>query len=281
MTPKKILLFGSSGFLGSKIFEKNKEIIAPTHSFLDLTDVEKVYRYIYKSEPKKIIYSAGISKIDFAQKNKAITNNLNYKIPKLLSKFALKNNIDFIYISTDAVFDGYKNKYEFKESDKTNSKSVYGISKQKGEDAVLSSNQNTVIRIINLFGKNNENFYQKMINNLSLGKTFPGIVDQINNPLNIDLAAQSILFSIENNLHGIYNLGATNSISNYNFLVKAAEKMNFNASLIKKISFNDFFKNESKYRKKKSVLKTEKFQKESRNTILKDINNSISYLNLM
>ena len=83
--------------------------------------------------PDKIIYCAGISSMDFAQKNKSITNNLNNKIPGLIAKFAAKNNIAFYFISTDAVFDGYKNKFEFTENDKTKAKSIYGISKEKGE----------------------------------------------------------------------------------------------------------------------------------------------------
>ncbi len=281
MPSRKILLFGGSGFLGSTILKIDKKLIAPPRSNIDLNNTQDIYEYIYKLMPEKIIYCAGISSMDFAQKNKTITNNLNYKIPGLLAKFASKNNISFYYISTDAVFDGYKNKFEFTEIDKTKAKSVYGISKEKGEYTVLTFKKTASLRIINLFGNGNkENFIQRMIDNLSKNKEFPGIIDQINNPIYVTIAAQSILFAVNNNLQGIYNLGALDSKSNYELLIKAANQLNLNSKLIKKISFNEFLSERISYRKKKSVLITDKFHNASNKSILKNIDNSLSYLNL-
>lgn len=282
MDSKKILLFGGSGFLGSTILKEDKQILAPSHPKLDLTNTDDLFNYIYKNEPSHIIYASGITRIDFAQKNKELTNLLNYKIPKQISKFSSKNNINFVYISTDAVFDGYKNKFEFDEGDKKNAISVYGNSKLKGEEAVLSSNNNfSVYRLITLFGLGNKNnFIEKLLNTLSKDDEFYGIRDQINNPLNVDLAAEAILFGIKNNLKGIYNLGALNSDSNYNFLVKVAKKLNLNSNLIKQITFKEFVNEKVAHRKRKSVLITDKFMKISKSNILRDLDDSISYLNL-
>jgi len=281
MKSQNIILFGGSGFLGSRILSKNKRIISPLHSQLDLLDEKKVYEFLEKSQPVKIIYSAGISRMDFAEKNKTLTNNLNSRIPYLIAKYSNKNDISFIYISSDAVFDGYQKKYKFNEIAKTNAKSTYGISKERGEYNVLSqSNNNTVVRIISLFGNNQNNFIHEMINNLLNNREFPGIVDQVNNPLNVDLAAKAILFITKHNLKGIYNLGALNADSNYSFLKLAAKELKLNEKLIKKISFEDFFRNKIAPRKKKSILLTEKFSYESNYSILKDLKHSISYLNL-
>lgn len=282
MVKDKILLFGGSGFLGSRILKLNKNIISPIHTKVDLTKIEAVYKYIEEKQPSKIIYTAGISKLDFSEKNRSITDNLNYKIPNLLSKFASKNNIIFYYISTDAVFDGYKLKSKFSEKDKTNAISVYGRSKEKGENAVLSnSNANSVIRVINLFGiGNKDNFLQKMIDTLSKNKEFNGITDQINNPLNVNLAAEAILFAISNNLKGIYNLGSIESVSNHNLLIQVAKKYKLDPSLIKKITFKEFMIDKIATRKQNSILITDKFQKASNGKILKNINDSVAYLNL-
>jgi len=281
MHSQKILLFGGSGFLGSRIIKNNKTIIAPNHSELDLLDIDKVFKYINDVEPNIIIYSAGISKMDFAQKNETITNKLNNNIPHKIAKRASRDGINFIYISTDAVFDGYKNKFEFSEYDKTNAKSLYGLSKQKGEDSILTFSDNCVIRVINLFGLGNENnFIQKMKNKLEIQEDFPGIIDQINNPLNVDIAAKSIIFSAENNLNGIYHLGALTAETNFNFLILAAKQMKLNSKYIKKIKFNEFMGDKISYRKKNSVLLTEKFNKITKKLILKNTKDSISYLNL-
>lgn len=281
MALKKILIFGGSGFLGSTILKVDNKLVAPPKSKLDLNNTKEIFEYIYKLMPEKIIYCAGISSMDFAQKNKSLTNKLNNKIPGLIAKFTSKNNISFYYISTDAVFDGYKKKFEFTEFDKTRAKSVYGVSKEKGEFSVLKFKKTTVLRIINLFGNgNNKNFIQRMIDNLSNNKEFPGIIDQINNPLNVKIAANSILFAVNNNLEGIYNLGALNSESNYNLLIKAANQLKLDSKLIKKISFDDFMKGKISYRKKKSVLITNKFHEKSNKNILKTIDDSITYLSL-
>jgi dTDP-4-dehydrorhamnose reductase len=281
MNEKKILLFGATGFLGQRILSKNKQILAPKHSSLDLLDLGKVFKYIEQKKPNQIIYAAGITKIDFAQKNKKITHDLNYRIPKQISKFVSKAKVNFTYVSTDAVFDGYKNKFEFSENDKTLAKSVYGISKLRGEEAILANDNNTVVRLITLFGIGNKNnFLQKMIDSLKSGKEFFGINDQIQNPLNVDIAAEAILYLVENDYEGIYNLGALSSDSNYNFLVKTARKQGLNYKLIREITFDKFMENKIAHRKRKSVLRTDKFSKLSKNKILKTLDDSIAYLNL-
>src|SRR5258708_39818493 len=113
MKKQKILLFGGSGFLGSRLLTKLKpnEVVAPTHTELDLLNIENVYKLIDKIQPEVIIYAAGITKIDAAESNKELAFTLNAKIPQKIANFIAPHNILFIYISTDAVFDGYRNKY--------------------------------------------------------------------------------------------------------------------------------------------------------------------------
>ena len=58
--------------------------------------------------------------------------------------YTKKNNIRFIYISTDYVFDGKKGNYS--ENDKPNPKSIYGKSKLSAENIVKSLNDYLIIR---------------------------------------------------------------------------------------------------------------------------------------
>src|SRR6266567_1326297 len=119
MNQKKILLFGGSGFLGSKLQNHFpfSGLTAPTHKELDLLNIQNVSHFIENNNPQAIIYAAGITKIDSAEENNELAYLLNHRIPEKIAKFVSKNNIPFIYISTDAVFDGYKNKYQFLETD--------------------------------------------------------------------------------------------------------------------------------------------------------------------
>lgn len=278
----KILLFGGSGFLGSHLKDELKtyKLFSPNRNTVNLLDINKLLKYLERLRPDLIIYSAGITKIDLAEKNKTLTNKLNFEIPKKISQFAFTNDSKVIYISTDAVFDGYRRKFEFTEKDRTFAKSAYGKSKLLGEDTVLSRNsKNLVLRAITYFGGNNENnFANAMIKNLKANKPYLGIYDQIQNPLSILIGTKAVKFSIENDLKGIYNLGSLDSDSNYNFLVKLARKNKLNSDLIKKISFKEFMRDKSGHRKQKSVLLVDKFNEVSNKKILKTINQSINSL---
>lgn len=280
MNSKKILLLGNSGFLGSGLnrWLSYQKLFAPSHVDLDLLDIHNVYNFIETNRPDIIIYAAGITKIDFAQVHSELTYALNYHVPEKIAKFVSKKNIQVIYISTDAVFDGYKNKYEFFEIDAPKPKSIYGISKLKGEQAILgNSSNNCVIRLITLYGIQGikPNFVKSMLDNLKHGKTFQGIVDQIQNPLYVETAREAIACAINHNFKGIYHLGALDYDSNYNFLKRVALKFDLDSSLIEKVTFCNFMKNETEYRKKKSVLLCEKFIRTSQDKILKDIKSSI------
>ena len=283
MQTKKVLLFGGSGFLGSylKHLLSIKTLLSPSHKELDLLEINGVYHFIEKNEPETIIYAAGITKIDFAQRNRQLTDKLNRIIPQKIANFAAKHTIHFIYISTDAVFDGYKNKFAFSEEDTPKAKSSYGISKLKGENSVLSVDaNNTIIRLITLYGidRVHENFVLRILNDLKNNRPVLGIIDQIQNPLLINTAASAIAYITNEKLPGIYHLGATDYATNYHFLVTLAEKFIVDTSLIKKITYKDFFKEKNNNRKQKSVLLCDKFKNISQNKILRTIDSSLTYL---
>lgn len=279
MNSNKILILGGSGLLGSNLKKqfKNYKVFAPSHKDLDLVNIKNVESFISKHNPKFIIYAAGVARIDEAEDNKKKTGLLNYLVPKKLSKFSSKKKIPFIYISTDAVFDGYKNKYKFRETDKPKPKSTYGKSKLLGENAVLNaSKENCVLRLITLYGNSDKpNFALMMIGKLKNSKEFGGLVDQIRNPILVDIAAEGIKFAVEQNLNGIYHLGSLDYESNYEFLVKVAKKFNLDKNLIKKNTFGNFIKGKKGHRKKKSVLICDKFVKASKGKILKTAHESI------
>lgn len=283
MNSKKILLLGGSGFLGSRLkkwFPSNF-IFSPTHTELDLLQIRDVHKFIERLQPDGIIYSAGITRIDVAEMNSRLTYLLNYQTPKNISKFVSRKKIPFVYISTDAVFDGYRNKYIFSETDIPKAKSIYGLSKLKGEEAVLEiSPNNAIARLITLYGihPTKQSFVMRMLENLKKNQSFAGVIDQIQNPLQVDIAGKAIAFIVKHKLKGIYHLGALDSDSNYNFLLRIASKFNLNTSLVKKVTFADFMKNKKGHRKKKSILLCEKFATISQNKILEDLDASIQKL---
>lgn len=283
MNNNNILLLGGSGFLGSFIQKefKSNSILAPSHNLLDLHDLTQIVTYINKNDISYIIYAAGITRINEAQNNRDEAMLLNYEIPTKIAEYATKMNIRFCYISTDAVFDGYDEKYIFKETDIPKTKSIYGTSKMQAERSILSNNSDhCVLRLITLYGLYHKkpNFISEFIKKLRNGQTYLGIVDQIQNPTYVVSAARAVIYAVKNDLHGIYHIGALDSETNYNFLSKAAAIFHLDQNLIQQIEYAKLMKEQALFRKKDSVLLCGKFDTVSNHSILQTLDKSLAEL---
>lgn len=279
---EKILVYGITGMLGSRIrqmLSSKFNIIAPTHKQLDLTNTKKVLEHLNGVKPDQIVYAAGLTKIDDAQKYPDSADLLNFKVIAAIAKEALKLKIPVHYISTDAVFDGTQKGHLYKESDKPNPLSVYGKSKLKGERIVLScSKNNSVIRTIMVYSSNyayKSDFVRLAYERLKNKKKIEGIEDQTLNPTFVDDLVYAISLILKNHAKGIYHVAAKDFTTNFGFLIKLAEVFKFDKSLITKVKFKDFFKNKIAPRTQYSVLDTAKFQKSFGEDSLKTIDESL------
>lgn len=267
---------------GTRVAELLREkfkIIGPPHSHLDLTNKKSVQKNIEDVQPNQILYLAGITKVDEAEKNQKLAFILNAEAVKYIAEKAAKLNIPFHYLSTDAVFSGKLKERAYTESDKTNPISTYGKSKLEGEKITLSySPKNSVIRTIMIYSPNyplKKDFAKFAYESLKYKKQFTGIVDQFVNPTYIDDLVGAISKILEKRSKGIYHVAATNFTTNYEFLKKIAKAFNFEEKLLTKTTFEEFFKDKVAPRQKYSRLSTKKFQKEFGNKILHSIEQGI------
>lgn len=282
MSRQKILVYGITGMTGTRLAELLKDkfrIIGPPHSHLDLTSKNQVLKNIKDVAPDQIIYLAGVTKVDEAQKNKQLAFLLNAQVPEYIAQIASKLGIPVNYISTDAVFNGRKKGKSYSEKDKTNPISVYGKSKLAGERAVLkSSKQNSVIRTIMIYSSyfpHRKDFARSAYEFLKNKKQFSGIVDQIVSPTFVDDLVWAIAAIIEKRPGGIYHVAATDYTTNYGFVRKLAKAFKLDEKLITKTTFKEFFKDKPAPRQQYSVLATNKFRKEFGRDILHSIDESI------
>ncbi len=147
---KKILLTGGSGNLGRAILRSGlfQNILAPTHNELDITKPEEIKNFFEKYKPDAVIHAAAVVKMAQADKdslrietNIIGTSNLVHEVIK--TKEA-GNDIRFIYISTDGVYEGIKGNYS--ENDETIPYNNYGWTKLGGECAVKTLPNFCIIR---------------------------------------------------------------------------------------------------------------------------------------
>lgn len=231
MVLKKLLLTGGSGRLG-KFLVKNISgelytVLAPTSKELDITDANKTLEYLNIHKPDLIVHSAAYTDVKKAEKEYIKAININVVGTINLLNYAVDKEVDFIYISTDAVFDGKNGKY--KPSDPINPVNKYAKTKTAAELCCRTYPKSTVIRTA---------FFEY---------DFPydmAFYDQYTSKDYLDIIGPKILKIIHEYKPGIYHAGS-NRKSIYDIAVarkpdvKKESKNNFNFKITNDSSFDE------------------------------------------
>ena len=225
MVLKKILLIGRSGQIGSELFcalSTLGSVFAPDSCELDLCKPAKIREIIQEIKPDVIVNAAAYTAVDQAEKNIEAAYSLNAEAPKKLAEEAEKNNSLLVHYSTDYVFDGLSGAY--KEEDTVNPQSVYGKSKQKGEEYIRNSGCNhLILRTSWVYGVYRNNFYLTMCRLAKEHEEIRVVNDQMGCPtwsFLIALATSQILGqekAYAQSKSGTYHLCSSGSASWYDF----------------------------------------------------------------
>ncbi|MBT6960807.1 MAG: dTDP-4-dehydrorhamnose reductase [Rhodospirillaceae bacterium] len=141
-----ILLTGANGQVGRELcrgLSPLGTLISTTrHSdsvcFLDLANTANIASLVNSVRPAIVINAAAYTAVDKAETDEKTATIVNGSAVEALAEACHQASAMLIHYSTDYVFDG-STRRAYKESDSVNPLSVYGRSKQQGEDAVLSS----------------------------------------------------------------------------------------------------------------------------------------------
>ncbi|TSC88547.1 MAG: dTDP-4-dehydrorhamnose reductase [Microgenomates group bacterium Gr01-1014_7] len=278
----KVLIFGGSGLIGSRVRELlslKYQIVAPSHLQIDVSNNKQIEQIIKRSKPNYIIYAAGLTSMDEAEKFPELAYSLNVHAPAHIAKFAASMGIPILYFSTDAVFDGSKSEKSYTEDDKPHPVSSYGKSKLLGEQMVMNAfERNCIVRVIMVYSRKftkRKRFVQTAIETLKKGEKFYGVIDQVVNPIYVDDVVAAVDLLLESGSYGIYHLGARDYVTNYEFVKKLAKIFNLNENLVKGISFEEFFKEKNALRTKFCWLDTSKFRKKFGENVLHSIDEGL------
>ena len=148
---------------------------------MDITNKEQVEKVVKTYHPAVIFHCAAYTAVDKAEEDIETCTKVNVDGTKNIAEVAKEIGSKLIYISTDYVFDGTKDGlYEVTDTQKP--KSIYGLTKYKGELEALKSDKTYVVRISWVFGINGKNFVKTMLK-LSETKSELNIVsDQVGSP---------------------------------------------------------------------------------------------------
>lgn len=214
-----LLITGSKGQLGSELKKLLPDAIFTDKDELDITNAEKVKKFIKIHDIDTIINCAAYTKVDKSEDEPEIAIKINAVGPENLAKSGAK----MIHISTDYVFDGNSHQ-PYEPEDKANPVSVYGRSKLAGEQAVLKNSDSAIIiRTAWLYSSYGTNFV-KTIAKLGAEKEKIRVVsDQIGSPTYAADLAKCILQIIpqfKSEFKGIYHFTNEGVCSWYDFAEK-------------------------------------------------------------
>ena len=251
----KTLIIGANGFLGSNILSltsikrslnkhfyfiaadlKNSNIPAEIPFYhIDITNSKVTTKMILKISPTIIILTSAMTDVDECERNKKKSTQINFHGTKNVIKACRKIDCKLLFMSTDFVFDGTKEKGSYNEEDMPNPLSHYGKTKYKAEQVIINSNIDYLIcRTAVLYGwnKNKLNFITWILKNLEKKNPISVDTTQINNPTFVKNLTQILLKLIENNANGIFHTAGDGSLSRYEMALQCAEVFNYDKNLI-------------------------------------------------
>lgn len=231
-----VFVTGAAGQLGSEIREvchrfPNYRFVFFTHKELNIADENEVNRNLTPGENDIVINAAAYTAVDRAEDEPEEADKANHLGPANLAKLAEKTGCLLVHISTDYVFDG-ESPRPYKEEDPTGPRNIYGVTKLKGEQAILQTKARAIIiRTSWLYSRYGKNFVKTIIDLGRKKDNLSVIFEQAGSPTYAADLAETILdimgrIPIDLALPQIYHYSNEGLISWYDFAKAILELSN-------------------------------------------------------
>jgi len=258
---RKILVTGGNGFLGcfllKQLVNSNDTILATGkgpcripfansnlhYESADLQSKDEIEGVLEKFQPDVIIHSGAISRPDICENNREEAWQTNVMGTENLLQGALALKSNFIFISTDFVFDGVKGMYS--ETDQPSPVNFYGHTKWQAEEAVKKYPFTwSIVRTVMLYGlpfHNRQNLVSACAASLSKGEKVTIYKDQVRTPTFVEDLARGIILLMDKRLSGIYHLSGKDVMSLYDMIKKVALHLNLDEDLVVPVTEKDLY----------------------------------------
>lgn len=232
----KVAIIGSTGQLGSDISDVFGEDALPlSHDEIEIKDINNCRRVLKDTDV--VINCAAYVKVDESENNPEEAFMVNAIGARNVALVCNERKMKNIYISTDFIFDGEKNK-PYQEDDQPNPIDVYGLSKYAGE--ILTRNYCTkfyIMRSASLYGEKGArgkegNFVDWMVKKANNNEIIKVVDDIVMSPTYTKDAAEMVKNIIEKELpYGIYHVVNQGYCSWFEFAKKIFRFLDIDANL--------------------------------------------------
>jgi dTDP-4-dehydrorhamnose reductase len=215
-----VWITGANGLIGNCLVQRTPKsaprwrVRALTRAQLDLLDFGAVRREYLKDKPQLVIHCAAVSTVAEAQANPGLARLVNIEVTQLLAELA--GEVQFVFFSTDLVFDGHQGDYV--ETDAPNPLHVYGEIKAAAEQIVLKNPGHTVVRLsINggISRTGNRGFNEQLRQAWKSGGTMKLFTDEFRSPLPAIETARAVWELAEKNCRGLFHVAGADKLSRW------------------------------------------------------------------
>lgn len=185
-----------------------------TRRQFDLLDFKTVEHQFKNDRPQLVIHCAAISTIADAQQNPGQARKINVEATRFLSELAAE--IQFVFFSTDLVFNGQKGNYL--ESDTLNPSHIYGETKAAAEQWVLRNPRHLVVRTsINggISRAGNRGFNEQLRQSLRSSTAMKLFTDEFRCPIFAGETARAVWELAEKKCAGIFHIAGAERLSRW------------------------------------------------------------------
>jgi dTDP-4-dehydrorhamnose reductase len=162
----RVLVTGADGQVGRALLEsfaESAEVVGCNRASLDLADTDRIREMVRDVAPDIIINAGAYTAVDRAESERDLAFAINARAPGILAEEAQRAGALLIHYSTDYVFNGSK-QGPWAEDDATDPLSVYGASKQAGEEAIRNvGGRHLIFRTSWVYAPQGKNFVLTML----------------------------------------------------------------------------------------------------------------------
>jgi dTDP-4-dehydrorhamnose reductase len=171
---------------------------------VDIAVGRSVEQAVAAFHPEVIIHCAAMTQVDVCETEPDKAYRINALGSANVACAAARHGARMIAVSTDYVFDGLLDR-PYHEFDVPAPKTLYGVSKWAGEEAVRRHcPDHTILRIAWLYGESGPSFLHTMLKlGAQAGAPLKVVNDQIGNPTSTDAVAELILRLLADPLPGV------------------------------------------------------------------------------
>jgi len=241
------LVTGVSGLLGSNAaldLSGGHRVVGAARSVVEGTPVEVVATdladpasragLIDRAGADAVFHAAAVSTIEAAQRDPGLAHEVNVVASGDLAAQAAEAGAAFVYISTDAVFDGTRGGY--REDDVPDPQSVYGRTKLLGEKAVLEAHPGALVARVNFYGwspSGRRSLAEFFYGALARDEQVNGFEDQVVSTLYAGSLIESLVALLDAGASGVVHVASPEPTTKFAFGRRLAEAFGYDPGLVR------------------------------------------------